>query len=516
MKKFGIVLIASFVLLTNCNDNFLNTSSLTQPSGDQKFESVDDVNLALNGVYSVLQSSTLYGGALNGWQGYPGFDGIGDNAFNQFKWEGPGIFMEGNLTPSTGPVLAHWTDLYSGIARVNLVIDQLNELEEGALSEQQINESLGQAYFLRSLFYFNLAVYFEEAPLILEPQTVDESYVAKNTYEEITAQIVEDLKFASNNLPISYPGEFYGYATQGAALALFARVQLYNKVYEGEFGVISLTDDILGMGYSLHPDYGELFTTESENSPEVVFAVRFERDDSFNNGETFSGTFAGSPKADQRPMPNLVNDYYCTDGLPITESPLYDPNDEGDNRDPRANATIYFEEDVWLEDLGRVFTGNSPTNYGMKKYIRKNEADENGIRSFEPGSQDFYVIRYADVLLMRAEAMAETGDIPGARDLVNEVRARVGMPSVEDVEGSVNQAEMIDIVRHERRVELALEGLRFMDLKRWGTIEEAFQRAAADPVGPYNPNYLGGRSEVFPIPQNEIDVNPNLEQNPVW
>ena len=75
---------------------------------------------------------------------------------------------------------------------------------------------------------------------------------------------------------------------------------------------------------------------------------------------------------------------------------------------------------------------------------------------------------------------------------------------------------MIEIVRHERRVELALEGLRFMDLKRWGTVEQAFQRAISDPVGPYNPQYLGGRSEVFPIPQSEIDVNPNLVQHPDW
>jgi hypothetical protein len=117
---------------------------------------------------------------------------------------------------------------------------------------------------------------------------------------------------------------------------------------------------------------------------------------------------------------------------------------------------------------------------------------------------------------MRAEAMAETGDLSGATGLVNQIRDRVGMPHVEAVEGTVNQTQMIDIVRHERRVELALEGLRFMDLKRWGEVEDGFNRAAADPVGSYNPQYLGGRSEVFPIPQSEIDVNPNLVQNPVW
>lgn len=503
-------------MVAACSEDFLTTPSLTQPGGDRPFTSVSDIHLALNGVYSVLQSGQMYGGALNGWQGYPGFDTIGDNAFNQFKWEGPGLFMEGNLNPATGPVLGHWTDLYQGISRANLVISKLNQMEAGDVTQQEINEGLGQAYFLRALFYFNLAVYFEEAPLITEPQSVEEAYVPKNTYDEITAQIVEDLSFASENLPVSHPADLFGYATKGAALGLFARVQLYNDVLEGENGVLALTEELLGLGYSLHPDYGELFTLQGENSNEIVFSVRFQRELGFQNGETFSATFAGTPKVDQRPMPNLVNDYYCIDGLPISESPLYNPDNKGLNRDPRANATIYFAGDVYLEDLNRVFPGNGPTTFAMRKYIRRNESDADGIRSFQGGSQDFYVIRYADVLLMRAEALAETGNLAEARALVNQVRARVNMPSVEEVEGAVGQSEMIEIIRHERRVELALEGLRFIDLKRWGQIREAFERAANDPVGPYNPNYLGRRSEVFPIPQAEVDVNPNLVQNPEW
>ncbi|MEL7123233.1 MAG: RagB/SusD family nutrient uptake outer membrane protein, partial [Bacteroidota bacterium] len=310
-------------------------------------------------------------------------------------------------------------------------------------------------------------------------------------------------------------GESSPASVKSAALGLLARVQLYNQEYSGEFGVLSLTQQILGLGYDLHPDYAELFTEAGEDSPEIVFSIRFLRGDDTNNGEIFSATFLGTPKVDQRPMPNLVNDYYCTDGLPITESPLYNPDNQRENRDPRALATIYFSGDQYLDEPVRVFPGNGPTRYGMRKYIRRGP-DAEGNAVFGEGSQDFYVIRYADVLLMRAEAMAETGDIAGATALVNQIRARVNMPAVEDVEGAVNQAQMIDIVRHERRVELALEGLRFMDLKRWGTVEEAFQRAIADPVGPYNPQYLGEKSEVFPIPQSEIDVNSNLTQHPAW
>lgn len=514
MKRLILILLAG-TLLTGCSEDFLDRASLTQIANDNFWKTEADAYLAINAVYSTLQARVMYGGNLNGAQGYPGYDNIGDNAYCQFEWEGPARFMEGTLDPTHFFYNDHWTNLYQGIARVNSVIANVDQISDEVIAPEVKNEVLGQAYFLRGLMYFNLAVYFEDAPLILAPQTLEEAFVAKNTYEEITAQVVQDLKLAIGLLPQSYPSDQYGYATKGAALGLLARVQLYNKVYTGPDGVLELTQQVMGLGYSLHPDYGELFKPENEQSPEIVFSIRFQRGDDTSNGEIFTATFLGSPKVDQRPMPNLVNDYYCIDGLPITESPLYDPSDKGSNRDPRAQATIYFAGETYLTDLGRVFPGNGPTQFGMQKYIRQSaDAEGNGV--FEEGSQDFYVIRYADILLMRAEAMAETGDVGGAASMVNMVRARVGMPSVESVEGSVGQAEMIEIVRHERRVELALEGLRFMDLKRWGTLEEAYTRAANDPVGPFTPQWLGDKSGVFPIPQSEIDVNPQLVQHPAW
>lgn len=514
MKKITLLICIVFTV-ASCNNDYLETPSLTQIAEGNFWQSEADAFLALNGVYSTLQSRSMYGGCLNCWQGFPGFDGLGDNAFNQYKWEGPGVFMEGGYGPNNGQFRAIWNDHYRGIARVNGVIKNVKEISEDLVSQESKEALLGQSYFLRALMYFNLAVFWEDAPLITEPQTLETAYVAKNTYDEIIDQIREDLTYAIGTLPDSYPSDLYGYATKGAALGLFARVQLYNKQYEGPNGVLALTEQAMGLGYSLHPNYAELFTPENETSPEIVFSVRFLRGADTNNGEIFSGTYGGTPKIDQRPMPNLVKDYYCTDGLPITSSPLYSASDQRLNRDPRALATIYFKGDQYYDDPVRTFPGNGPTGYGMRKYIRRGpDAEGNG--SASDGSQDFYVIRYADILLMRAEAMAETGDISGATALVNQVRARVDMPSVESVEGAVGQQQMIDIVRHERRVELALEGLRFMDLKRWGEIEEAFNRAIADPVGSYNPIYLGKRSEVFPIPQDEIDVNPNLVQHPAY
>jgi hypothetical protein len=514
MKKKILFVFISLSLIS-CSDDFIRRSSLTDIAENNFWQSEADAYLALNGAYSVLQHKSMYGGHINGWQGIPGFDCLGDNAFNTYKWEGPGIFMEGTLDPTNGPVLAFWTDHYIGIARVNSVIKNLKDISESLVPANTKKQLLGQAYFLRALFYFNLAIYFEDVPLITEPQTIANAYNPKNTYAEITAQITEDLKYASENLPVKHATDKYGYATKGAALGLFARVQMYNKVYTGDFGVLKLTEQALSLGYSLNPSYAGLFSEAGENSNEIVFAVRFQRADGGNSGETFSATYPGTPKVDQKPMHNLVFDYYCKDGKPIASSPLYNAAQQQLNRDPRCNATIYFKGDVFYTNPTTTYNGLGPTPYGMKKYIRTGP-DALGNASFGEGSQDFYVIRYADILLMRAEAMVETNDIEGAKAMVNKVRDRVTMPRVENAEGIVNQEQMRTIVRHERRVELALEGLRFMDLKRWNTLEEGFFRASIDPVGPYNPQYLGGRSKVFPIPASEIDVNKKLVQHPSW
>jgi len=488
---------------------------LTQIAVGNFWQSESDAYLALNGVYAALQTRSMYSGHLNGWMGIPGFDSFSDNSFNAFKWEGPGLFMEGTINPENGPLRNVWNDHYRGIARVNDYIRNVKNISIDLVSQPTKDALLGQGYFLRALLYFNLAIYYEEVPLITEPQTLEEAFVSKNTYDEIIAQIIEDLKFASANLPVVQPSDLYGYATKGAALGLFARVQLYNKVYTGQNGVLDLTNQIMGLGYKLHPNYGELFTEAGENSSEIMFAVRFLRGANTSSGETFSATFGGFPKTDLRPMPNLVNSYLCIDGLPITTSPLYNPNNKGANRDPRANATVYFKGDQFLDNPIRNFPGTATAPFGKRKYIRRGpDAEGNGVAG--AGSQDFIVIRYADVLLMRSEAMVETNDIIGARDLVNELRKRVGMPKVETVNASLNQNVMRDIVRLERRVELALEGLRFMDIKRWGDFQNMFLRAQGDNYSNYNPNYSGKKSEVFPIPQKELDVNPNLVQHPAW
>jgi starch-binding outer membrane protein, SusD/RagB family len=512
MKNIVLTLAITILSLSSCSDDYLDRGSLTQLAAGNFWQNEKDAQLGVNGIYDALQARVLYSGNLNAVAGLQQFDSFADNTFNNYKYEGPGNFVEARLDPSAAFFLSFWTANYAGIGRANTAIENISKIPSENISEASKGNLLGQAYFLRALFYSNLAIYFEEAPLILKVQTLEEAYVPKNTYEELKAAIIEDLNKAIETLPATLPATQFGYATKGAALSLLARFYLYNKEYSK---VVELTGQVLGLGYSLHPDYGQLFTEAGEMSKEVIFSIRFIQDVS-NNSELFSATFEGIPRVNEQPMPNLVDAYYCTDGLPITQSPLYNAQNRKLNRDPRLGASIYFQGDIFLVHLNRAFQGNTATKFGRKKYTRNN-LSSTGIGVFAGGGQDFYLIRYADVLLMRAEALVELNQLTDVPGLVSQVRARAKMPSVQSVEGTnLSQMQLRSIVRHERRVELVFEGLRFFDVKRWGEVEEAYKRADADPVAPYNPVYSGRKSEVFPVPQSELDANKSLVQNPIW
>ncbi|MGD9556902.1 MAG: RagB/SusD family nutrient uptake outer membrane protein [Mangrovibacterium sp.] len=513
MKRY-IYILAVLTGLMSCSDDFLDKRSLTQIAESNFWKTEADAQLGINGVYEVLQRRYLYSGQLNGKAGLPVYDNFTDNSYNQWEWEGPGRYVEGMLDPSELLFEYFWGDNYAGVARANQAIANIDRMTEEQIELSRKESLLGQAFFLRALFYFNLAVFYEDVPLITEPQTLQEAYVAKNSYAEVIAQVIADLEYAQSKLPVSQPGELYGYATKGSALGLLSRVYLY----DGQYGkVVEKTGEMLSLGYGLYSDYGTLFTQASEKSNEIVFSVRFLYGADHNNGEVFSALYLSTPKIDVRPLPNAVDDFYCTDGLPVNQSPLYNPQDKKGNRDPRLSASVYFKGDVYHLDPERKYDGGGPTKFGLKKYLR-NATSPEGFTVTQPGSQDFYVIRYADVLLMRAEALIEANTLnQEVYDLINVVRGRVGMPKVEDVEGTgLSQDQLRQIVRHERRVELAFEGLRFTDLKRWGIMEEAYQRMTNDPVTGLDPLYQGRKSETFPVPLSELDANKNLTQHSAW
>lgn len=517
----NLLIIIGLLVFTGCTKDFTDKSSLVNIPEENFWKTEQDAVLAINGIYDVLQDRAMYSGSLNdGPSGLTQFDGLGDNCFNNYKFEGPGNYMEGNITPSHSLFAGLWASSYRGIFRANDALEKIPTI--ASISDTRRTQLMAQVYFLRGLFYYNLAVHYGSVPMPLKNRDINERNIKKSTYAELTAQILSDLNLAVAGLPNSYPAAQFGYATKGAALGLLARFNLYNKDYQG---VLDATATLLTMGYGLFNNYAQLFTeaTAAEQSNEIVFSVRFLQDAQSSNGEVFSATFLQAPRINMQPMPNLVKDYYCTDGKPITTSPLYNPGTPANNspqklnRDPRLLASVIFRNDIFLTDLNRAFIGNTATGYGQKKYIRSTSVSPLGIQAFSPGGQDYYVIRYADVLLMRAEAFIELNQLASAYPLINQVRARVSMPSIESVEGpNRTQAELRDILRHERRVELAFEGLRYFDLKRWGQLQAAYATATSDAVAGYRPLFQSGKAGVFPIPESELNANWVIGQNPVW
>jgi hypothetical protein len=521
--------LAACLLLAaaGCSDEFVTRNPQDALATQAFFRTAEDANLALTGVYDALQADFLYAQRNNNDASLRERETFTDNAMNGYLYQAFNNIKTGTLDPSNGiPLLRPWTALYRGIGRANQVIANVPGI--AGLEEEERGRILGQAKAIRALMYWNLTNGWDDVPLILEPQEPGEYEVPKADQLAIYEQIVADLEDAIAALPEQWTGADYGRITSHAARGLLARVHLFFHGYREVEGAAAeaarLTGEIIDSGqFSLFDGgYEELFKVANEDNAEIIWSVRFGVDLEGNNGEGFSFSFGSGPQTNNQPLPNLADAFYATDGLPITESPLYNPDSFWLNRDPRWDATLVYDGEVWLE--GRPAFNAKPNNrrtgYRIDKWIydvkEGTQGDNNG--------QDWYIIRYADVLLMRAEALLETeGPKAEVYTLINQVRQRVGMPTVEEVEGSgLGYEELTDILRHERRVELAFENTRFNDLKRWGTMEEAYERSGGDrKLGSDTPilsnvSYQGQRSIILPIPQQELDANPALEQHPAW
>lgn len=521
-------LLLAMALLFGCSNEFLDKDPQFAISSGTFWRTAQDARLALSGCYDALQAPWLYAQRNQNEASLKERECFTDNSMNGFLYQRYNNIKNGTFTPADEiPTLRPWRSLYQAIGRANELIANAPNIEE--LSAQEIDELIGQAKAIRALSYWNLTNTFDDVPLVIEPLAVSDAQVGASEELEVYAQIVTDLEDAISVLPNEWTGDDYGKITAQGARALLARVHLffygYRGVSDGAQRAAALTGEIINSGqFGLFPDFENLFRPENEDSEEVIWSVRFTADLGGNNGEGFSHSFNAQAQATNQPLPNFVNSFHCIDGLPITESPLYNPDSFWLRRDPRWDATIIYSGEKWLENAPpyNPNPGNRRTGFGLEKYVIENNV---GIPPTN-GGQDWYIIRYADVLLMRAEALLETGNTgQEVYDLINQVRQRVNMPTIEEVEGTgLSYDQLTEILRHERRVELAFENTRFYDLKRWGTMREAYERSASDrkldramgnPIIA-NVSFQGDRSLILPIPQAELDANINLVQHPAW
>ena len=514
MKKIICVFTLS-LFIAGCGNDTLNVEPNDRYTEDSFWTSESNAMMGLTGSYAVLRNEGLFGGTATPlWE-----ETATPNAYNYDNSGGWNVIGAGTQTGTNSSIIiTRWDDSYRGIGRCNTLLAKIDGVSMDAALK---NRMKGEAAFLRGLYYSILATYYGGVPLILaQPDPVTQSALPRNTREEVVQQVLKDLDQAAAVLPVKYTaGTDIGRATKGAALALKAKVLLFEasplnnpsgdvakwkRAADAAKAVIDLT----GTGYALFADYRRLFLPANDNSVESIFDVQFMAP---QLGSSFD--LIGRQYNTNAPVRDLVNAYLMKDGLPQSQSPLYDAANPHNNRDPRMYQTIVYPGDTFQ---GEVVTPSRfvVTGYGTKKYtIYDKEANSNNLQGGR-SEINYMVMRFADVLLTYAEAQNEAVAAPDASILeaVNKVRVRAGMPKVAE---GMTKAEMREIIRLERRIEFAGEGMYYTDIRRWKTAETVLNGPiftyAAKPI--MTRTFNAQRDYWWPIPDVQRDRNPKLEQN---
>ena len=493
--QFAIFILGLSVLLPSCSD-FLEQENPSVVSVDTYWNNKEEAEAMLAGCYNVLQQQGLYYNYYNSCDPRA-LDGFGttDGSSGWWFWSpAENALSWGNQSPSFELVDIVWKVCYKGIARCNEVIYYVPQMRKEKIEQADADRIVGEAKFLRAFYYNYLTSLFRDVPLSKEPTLT--GYIPVSPKADIVDFITDELKEVaeSDALPVTVSEEERGRATKGAAWALLCRICLYNQKWEE---AAKAAEEVMALDYELEDDYLTLFSEAGNTSKEIIFSVRF--------SATADGTdnqmrgFLSTRNNEEFFTPivvtqDLLDEYYDIDGNPVTQS-SYSPEElkETVNRDPRWGYNFVFKRG----DDG-----------GITGYINKYQ--DYTVMEKNSDNQDYYVIRYADVLLMRAEALAmldSNGNKAEIIGLINQIRERasVGMAHVTDEEIE-NAGNLLELIKHERRVELAFEGHRYFDLRRWGEY---------DKLSEYN--YIGEtKSHVWPIPQSELDNNKSLVQAVEW
>ncbi|WP_341214900.1 RagB/SusD family nutrient uptake outer membrane protein [uncultured Wocania sp.] len=537
LKNKITTIILTSLLIFSCSD-YLETSPKDFATPNAYIESEATAEIMLNGVYKKLdyfETDASYAKVQSFY-----LDVMSDNAFNRSPWEGATDFARGTVTAEATRVAWKWDRNYLGIARANSFLDAM---ESPNFTSDNIPRYTAEAKFLRAWYYADLINFFGNVPLIIVTADLENGQPENTPKAETVAQIIKDLNEAIPELPLKYSdAKNIGRITKGAALALKSRVLLYNEMWAEAADAAKECMD-LGV-YSLFPDYEGLFLEENESAvtnSEAILEV-------FYTPQT-NPSFFQMPLMEWWPsyLPTLqlAESYYMANGLPITDpSSGYDPDNPYMNRDPRLSMSIYYPGAPWtIEFWGRIggrFEENwilGGSGFKPKKWINDGKQMD---RNNGEGNNKLF-IRYAEVLLNYAEAKNEaSGPDATVYAAIDELRNRVGMTTLSAAMPALSQSEMREVIRNERRIELVFEGHRLSDIRRWRIMEDVM----VDALG-YDPEYLGNmaypgdgmgttedwqyvprvidfrsfnpqRDYLWPIPQSEINSNPNIDQNPFY
>lgn len=496
----------------SCNEDIMNFKNLNSYSTDTYFNTPDEIKKGANAIYADFYFNSEFA-----WQWQEMFDVLA----NEVEPTAAAAGNEANIMAiykyqhnnTTNTIAGYWRLLYRMILRSNLVIDKATKYKNENGENDIVTRSLGEAYFLRGWAYTQLAFYWGRVPLRLTyDQTGNEDAPRTETVKEVWDVAESDFKTAIDLLPdvSTYTSKDLGRATKGAAIGFLGKLYLYNNEYDKADAEFALLDG----KYSLLPGdrWEENFDERNENNQESLFEIQFEW---FDGGEVFP--MFGDPEGGNVTSTSTVHSQLYTWGAvggwdnwrfqPMRVKDFqYKDKANNDYIDPRAAFTFYggIGDSTILDNSAEgaqpyTFTHANPPIYYYKKYTDL----ENRLNTPMSGI-NYRLMRYADVLLMRAECKLETGDIAVCMSFINQVRERIGAFKYL---GSYSKDQAFELLKRERQLEFMGEEVRYNDLKRWGILEKTMNPELQILFGiqPITPKFY-----LFPIPQIEIDSNLGL------
>ena len=478
-------------------------------------------------------------------------EALSDNAFNgRGDNMGAASLAAGTYDPSLQRLKDEWGFHYQGIKTCNILLDNIDRIPD--IDEAKLQQMKAEARFLRAFKHFQLMTWWGDIPLLDSDIDIETAQsMSRTPRAQVLEFILSELEEVAQILPANteYAEDENGKITAGAAVALKARVQLYEGNWEGAVTECERLINRTEFGtYSLHASYEQLFLPDYENSDEAILSLQYVPQlRTWGEYFDYAPLSAGARLNAMAPTQELVDSYLMLNGSRINEAGSgYDENDPYASRDPRLTHTIVYHGYEWEEAGGGSHTiyiepGSDPSGAGIDEYVSGSSSTSTGYywrKYFDPTHQtafasglDLMLIRYADVLLMYAEAKNELNKLSaGEWDMtIKALRNRAGFtsPGALDYNAALSQSELRNVIRNERRVELAMEGLRIFDIRRWGIAEEVLNGwvhgAQFGPSG-IDDGYLRVNERSFdpskhylwPVPRDERNLNPNLGQNPNW
>lgn len=536
--KYSTGIASAFLILfTSCNP--LDLPPTDKFTEENYWTSPEKANMVLNMAYSQMTNSDYFFST----------EALSDNMYEGRGSSSEKAISSGQADASNGRFANEWRNCYEGIKTCHTFLENVDRIPE--IDEQLKNRMKAEARFIRAYLYFRLTTWYGDVPLFKKDLTLSESKVISRTPQaDVLTFVRSELDAVLEFLPTKeeYSDEDKGRITSGAAVALKARTYLYSNDWAN---VVTNCEKLISStefgSYSLFTSYEGLFLPENEYNSEVILDLEYVPSlRTWGNFYDYAPLSVGARVNSLSPTQELVNDYITVNGKTITTAGSgYSETDPYKNRDPRLSATVVYHEFAWKKPDGSLQTiyikpGTAPdesaavdeykgqgtnstsTGYYMRKYY-----DPQALASMTSGL-NLILIRYADVLLMYAEAKNELGQMDEAiwNKTIKALRTRAGFtdPEALGYTADATKPQLQEIIRRERRCELASEGLRIYDLRRWKTAEVVLNTyphgaqygdAATDNgyIRLDKRNFNKDRDYLWAVPQSEKDINPNLGQN---